>query len=85
MIDWVNVKIVWHSDVPDTPNVEQIILEDCERSLWGLDNVSTLIFHTVFLGKDMKNNVVTAWGELGDEHLHCEFESNPIWTSIKNE
>ena len=85
MIDWPNVKIVWHSDVPDTPNVEQIILEDCERSLWGLDNVSTLIFHTVFLGKDMKNNVVTAWGELVDEHLHCEFESNPIWTSIENE
>jgi hypothetical protein len=62
-IDWSSVKIVWHCEVPDIANLHQLIIEDCEKSLWGLDKVSDLIFHHVFLGNDMDHNVVTAWGE----------------------
>jgi len=85
VINWHEVKIVWHSDVPNIPNYEQAIIEDCERSLWGLDRVSELIFHHIFLGPNMDNDVVIAWGEEDNEDLHCEFLPSVIWANMKHE
>ena len=84
-IDWSTVKIVWHSDVPDITNVEQIIIEDCKKNLWGLASTSSLIFHLVFLGNDMHHDVVTLWGEEGNEDLHCEYDAKVTWTSLTHE
>ena len=82
-INWDNVKIVWHSPVPDIHNIEQLIREDCTQSLRGLGKVSDLIFHHVFLGKDMDTDVVCVWGEDGTEDLQCEFRSSVTWHSLK--
>lgn len=84
-IDWSSVKIVWHSNVPNITDAEQLIIEDCQKSLWGLSSISSLIFHLVFLGEDMEHDVVTAWGEEDNEDLHCEYEPKITWTSLKNE
>jgi hypothetical protein len=84
-IDWSTTKIVWHSKVPDIADVEQQIREDCIQSLWGLDKVSELVFHHIFLGKDMEHDVVFAWGEEDNEDLHCDFMPTVSWTNLKNE
>ena len=79
-IDWSKIKLVWHGDVPNIPDLEKIILNDCEGSLWGLSKASSLIFHHVFLGSTYDENVIHVWGEEGDEDvLHVMYEEKVEW------
>jgi hypothetical protein len=84
-IDWSQVKLVWHCEVPDIPNLHQLVIKDCEKCLWGLDKVSDLVFHHVFLGEDMEHDVITVWGEEDNEDLHCEYHADVRWASIDSE
>ena len=84
-IDWSQVKIVWHSDVPNLPNVEDLIREDCVRSLESLSTVSSLIFHHVFLSDSYEKDVITVWGEEDNEDLHCEYSPTVTWSNLKND
>lgn len=85
VINWHKVKLVWHSDVPNILNYEQLIIEDCKHSLRGLNRVSELIFHHIFLGDNMDSDVVFAWGEEDNENLHCDFMPVVIWSNTKYE
>jgi hypothetical protein len=79
-INWDNVTIVWHDEMPAIDNIEHIVLEDCKKSLWGLGRVSDLVFHLVFLSKNHDSNVVNVWGEEDNEDLHCEYVAEVDWS-----
>jgi hypothetical protein len=81
-IDWSKVKIVWHSDVPNLPNVEDIIREDCKQGLHSLSKVSSLVFHHIFLSDNYEKDVITVWGEESDEDLHCDYDPEVTWSPI---
>jgi hypothetical protein len=79
-IDWSKIKLVWHGDVPNIPDLEKTILDDCEGSLWGLSKASSLIFHHVLLGSTYNEHVIHVWGEEGDEDaLHVMYEEKVEW------
>lgn len=83
-IDWSKVTLQWHGKPPDIENYEQLVLTDCESSLWGLSRVSELIFHTIFLSNNYEYDIITVWGEPQDINiLHCEYEPKPKWLSLK--
>ncbi len=72
---WESKKLVWHGDEPNfLLEIEKTVWEDIESSLWGLDNPSDLIFHTVFLSSDMDGEHVIVWGEPEDiDNFHCQW------------
>lgn len=84
-IDWDAVEIQWHGPVPEIENIEQLIRKDCKQSLWGLSKVSSLIFHTIFVGKTMDDEQIIAWGEEGNEQLHIEYITEPKWINLRDE
>ncbi len=84
-IDWFQVEIIWHGDIPDLPNINDIVRLDCSKNLDGLEKVGDLIFHTIFLLDSQDREIVIAWGE-GDEdsNLHCEYHPFANWQSLEN-
>ena len=81
-INWDEVTITWHDEAPEIDNIEQLVREDCKKSLWGLNRVSDLVFHHVFLGKSYEEDVVNVWGQDEDEELHCEYVAELVWGGI---
>lgn len=82
-IDWSKVKIVWHGDMPNYPDVEKLIREDCEQGLHSLSKVSSLVFHHIFLSDSYEKDVITVWGEEDNEDLHCEYSPDVSWEPMK--
>lgn len=83
-------KIKWHGELfPDSmTELEKIVIEDIQCNLTDLDHPSSLIFHTVFLGKeDWANGPgVIVWGEEGDdENYHCEYHASLTFESLDEE
>lgn len=79
-INWDEVKLQWHSDLPLWDLIDQIILDDCRQNLWGLGAVRELIFHTIFLDStSMNRDVVTVWGDGETDVLHCEYSPVVKW------
>jgi hypothetical protein len=81
-IIWSNVKLQWHTDLPPYENIDSIIQKYCAKSLSGLEKVSELIFHTIFLSESLDEHVVIVWGELDSEDLHCDYQSQAKWESL---
>ena len=84
-IDWFQIEIIWHGDIPNLPNVNDLVRLDCSRNLQGLEKVGELMFHTIFLGDSMEKEIVMAWGQgAEDNNLHCEYYPTVDWVSIKS-
>lgn len=78
--------LVWHGDLPTDRNMDELelfVIKDLQSSIWGLERPSELIFHTVLLDKSMSGEVVSVWGQEGDDdHFHCEFIAQGEWVSV---
>lgn len=81
-INWATVELKWYGPLPSVANVEQIIKDDCATNLKGLEKVSELIFHTVFLSDTHDIDNVFCWGAENDECLHCEYIPLPKWVAM---
>lgn len=74
-------KLVWHGVYPAAV-VEQV-RTDIADELIDLGCAADLVFHTVFLGDDLKTcPVVMVWGEEGSDALHCEYHAKSEWVSL---
>lgn len=83
MIEWSKIKLVWYGNRPSIEGYEDIVLKDCEENLWGLDRISDLTFHTIYLSKNYEYDIITVWGEESSDFLHCEYEPKPKWITLK--
>lgn len=81
------VKLKWHGELPASQNMDELehkVALDLTSVLDNVESPSKLIFHTVFVGKTMRDEIVTVWGEQDDdENFHCEYVENPEWVSLK--
>lgn len=81
------VKIKWHGDLPVNRNIDELellIFQDIKKLFDNFDKPSNLVFHTVFVGKTMQDDIVSVWGEIGDDdNIHCEYVEKPEWVSLK--
>lgn len=81
------VKLKWHGLPPTNHNLDELEKKVILDLISVLDNVeypSKLVFHTVFIGKTMRDEIVSVWGEEGDnENFHCEYILHPEWISLK--
>jgi hypothetical protein len=81
------IKIKWHGALPDNKNIDELellVFQDIKKLFDNFDTPSNLVFHTVFVGKTMQDEIVSVWGELGDDtNIHCEYVENPEWVSLK--
>jgi hypothetical protein len=82
------ITLQWHGETPETNHdeLELAVLTDIKRSLGSLDKPSDLVFHTVFLGKDMDGPNVMVWGEDNDDdHFHCQYYTDAEWVTLDGE
>jgi hypothetical protein len=47
-----------------------------------VDHPSELIFHHVFLTKDLDGPCVFVWGEKGSDAFHCEYVEKTEWKTL---
>jgi len=77
-------KTKWtHQPVSLTEEQQQILTRQIADISDDLDKASDLIFHTVFLAKDMKGAIVIVDSkEDVDDTLYLTYYENPNWTTL---
>ena len=82
------IQLKWHKEIPDhILEIEHIVQQDLIKIDNDLESKpSKLIFHHVFLTEDVEGPCVFVWGEKeDDEFYHCEYLSDPQWSSFDEE
>lgn len=74
-----DITLTWSGDYP--AGIENAVVDDIRRSLWGLGAPEDLWFHSVFLTQDMNGPSVFVWGEAGSPSFHCEYCVETKWSS----
>lgn len=75
------MELVWHdTDTDIAKSLERIVQDDLRRNME--EDPSGLIFHHVFLTRDMDGPCVFVWGEKGSNAFHCEYHEKTEWKTL---
>ena len=76
------MHIIWHdTDDSMARGLEETVLEDLRQTM-DVDHPSDLMFHHVFLTRDLDGPCVFVWGEKGSDAFHCEYIEKTEWKTL---